>query len=459
MLFKDYDFPCRYEKPLALQVKTVINLIKYRYFYCLSTMGTGKTLSCLWASDFLAMNAKIRRVLIVAPLSTLESVWADEIFHHLRTRRAVILHHYNKAKRVELLEHDCLYYIINHDGIKLIEKELRKKKFDVIIVDELTAFRNNNSDRTKCMKRICRTARAVWGLTGSMTSNKVTDAFGQAQVVNPYNEALPEFYTVFRDLLTIKLDEYTDVPRNGWEKILYPMIQPSIRFKLDDCTDLPPIVYEHRDVEMTKEMKGIYTEMKKQYIVELEEGVITAANAGVKIMKLMQISCGAVFDNEGNLVQINNSNKLKELIELYSQLDTKKLIIFCNFKGSLKNVLSFLRGKGITAEAVHGGVSRTARTKIFHDFQHGTLNTLVMQPAASAHGLTLTAASTICWFGPVTSNEIFRQANARIRRPGQTRKQLVVMLQSSPVERKFFRALETKEANSNMFLSLIEDQD
>jgi len=459
MLFKDYDFPSNYPKPLDLQVKTVIGLIANRYYYLLSSMGTGKTLSCLWATDFLAMNAKIRRVLIVAPLSTLSTVWANEIFHHIKTRKSAVLHHYNKPKRLELLDKDVMYYIINHDGVKLIEKELKKKKFDVVIIDELTAFKNNTSDRTKAMKRICRSARAVWGLTGSMTSNKITDAFGQCQVVNPYNEYLPQYYSVFRDLLTIQLDEYTDVPRDNWEQILHPMVQPSIRFALDDCIDLPPIIYEYRDVPMTREQTVIYKTMQKEYIVELEEGTIKAANAGVKVMKLMQISCGAVFNTEHELVSVDNSNKLKELYDLYQQLDIKKLIVFCNFRGSLINVLEFLRSKGITAEAVHGDVSRPNRSRFFEDFQHGTLQVLVMQPAATAHGLTLTSASTIIWFGPITSNEIFTQANARIRRPGQTRKQLVVMLQSSAIEKKMFKALQNKEINSQLFMSLIEEQE
>ena len=314
MKFADYDFPSKYPKPLALQVKTVIGLIKNRYFYLLSSMGTGKTLSCLWASDFLAMNAKIRRVLIVAPLSTLHTVWGDEIFHHLRSRKHVVLHHSRKVKRLELLQQDVMYYIINHDGIKLIEKELIAKKFDVIIIDELTAFKNNQSDRTKCMKRICRKARAVWGLTGSMTANKVTDAFGQCQVVNPYNDALPQYYSVFRDLLTFQLDEYTDIPRDNWEKILKPMVSPAIRFHLDDCIDLPPIVYEYRDCPMSPSQAAIYKKMKDEYIVELEEGLITAANAGVKVMKLMQISCGAVFNTEGEIVNIDTTAKEKEVM-------------------------------------------------------------------------------------------------------------------------------------------------
>ena len=456
--FKDYDFPCDYERPLDLQVKTVSNLIKHRYFYCLSGMGTGKTLSCLWATDFLALNQKISKVLIVAPLSTLQTVWMNEIFKHIQSRQGVVVHHYNKAKRIEMLKRDVMYYIINHDGVKLLEGELKKKKFDVIIIDELTAFKNNTSDRTKAMKRVCRTAKAVWGLTGSMTANKVLDAFGQCQTVNPYNDALPTYYGVFRDLLTIKFDEFTHVPRDNWEQILLPMVQPSIRFSLDDCIDLPPIIYEYRNVPMTKQQVVVYKTMQKQFIVEMEEGTIKAANSGVKVMKLMQISCGAVFDTDHKLVSVDNSNKLKEMMDLYEQLDTKKLIVFCNFRGSLMNVLDHIRSKGITAEGVHGDVSKNNRSRFFENFQHGDLNVLVMQPNATAHGLTLTAACTILWFGPITSNETFIQACARIRRPGQTRKQLVVMLQSSAIERKMFKSLQGKEANSQLFMSLIEEQ-
>jgi len=458
--FTKYSWPSKYDNPLQNQVKTVKFMLANKRGFILSTMGTGKTLSCLWFCDLLYVNTKITKVLIVAPLSTLQSVWADEIFFNFLGVPFTILHG-SKQERIKRLDSGALYYIINHDGIKVIEQELRDKRFDVIIIDELTAYKNARSDRTKCMKRIADGSKtkqpAVYGLTGSITANSPLDAFGQARTVNPNNPKLPKYYGRFRDLLTTKFDEFTYIPRLGWENILKPMLYPSIRFTMDECIDLPPIVYETRQCDMTKEQTRVYKDLKNDYIAQYNDGLITAANAGVKVLKLLQVSCGAVIDKEGTVQEFSKSPKLKIIQEVHEQLDRKKLIIFVLFKASIKQVEEFLKSKKISCGVISGDIPMKKRSQVFDSFQRGDLEVIIIQPSAAAHGLTLTAASTVIWYTPVPSNEIYIQANARVRRPGQKYRQLVIRLESSPVERKMYKALDNKDKMSNTLLSMFQE--
>jgi len=454
--FDKYQWPSIYDAPYQHQIETFKFIIKYKRGYILNTMGTGKTLSCIWAAHFLYINDYIRKVLIVAPLSILQSVWADEIFFNIPNMPFVVLHG-TKAKRRELLKTPALFYIINHDGIKVIEDEIKKARFDIVYIDELTAFKNHRAERTKCMKRICDKAKSVIGLTGSMTANSPLDAFGQVKVVNSKNPHVPTYWTRFRDLLMTQFDMYTYLPRPGWEKILEPMVQPAIRYKMEDCIDIPEIIYHPpRDVPMGAKQEKLYKEMKKDFLAEYEEGLITAANAGVKRLKLLQISAGAVLNDEGNVVYLDNTSKLRELLNIYEQSFTKKLIIFSMFVAPLKQISKYLTKHNISNKMIYGDVSSSKRSTYFYEFQNGNLQVLVMQPKVAAHGLNLKVSDTVIWYTPAPSNDIYQQANHRIRRPGQKNKQNVLKLQSSPLEKKVYEAIDNNEDLNQVFLSMFQ---
>lgn len=170
--------------------------------------------------------------------------------------------------------------------------------------------------------------------------------------------------------------------------------------------------------------------------------------------KLLQISSGACYSDKGEVIEFDCKNKLNELLEVVQE-SSHKTLIFCNFRHSIDVIQAFLSKHSITNEAIHGGVSAKKRAEIFAKFQEtADPQVLVIQPQSAAHGVTLTAANTIVWFGPVTSAEIWLQANARVHRTGQRNPCLVVKMVSSPVERKLYKALEARTLSQNTLLEM-----
>jgi SNF2 family DNA or RNA helicase len=456
-LVDSYQFP-GVEKPFNHQLETVAFMLRNNIGYVLDEMGTGKTLSSLWATDILFLNDKIEHCLIVAPLSTLDFVWAKELRTRLPHRTYTILHG-SKRERLENLKKKVHYYIINHDGVKTITNALVAKRFDAIIIDELTAFKTNTSQRTRAMQKIVKHVhtqkkrRGLWGMTGSPTANSPLDAFGQAKTINPKN--ITPYFTRFRDLCMIQLDMYNYMPREGWQNVVAQALSPSVRHKLRDCIDLPETLTEYRSIPMSKDQAKMYKEMKELFVTQYQNGEISASNAGVKALKLLQISAGCIYDEDKKANFIDNRPKLNELYNIFEESGRDKLLVFSTFRASILQIQDFLKRKGVKCDVVYGGMNKNARNAIYNQFQDGDLEVLIAQPRTSSHGLTLTASRYIVWFTPVPSNEIFKQANARIVRPGQTRTQVLIFMSNSPAENRTYKALENKEKMSDALLQLL----
>ncbi len=456
-LIDSYPFP-GVDAPFSNQLETVAFMLGNNIGYILDEMGTGKTLSSLWATDILYLNDKIESVLVIAPLSTLDFVWGKELRNRLPHRTYQILHG-SKQERIRRLNTKVHYYIINHDGIKTILNELVARKFDAIIIDEVTAYKNNTSQRTRAMQKIVRhihkekKCRGLWGMSGAITANSPLDAFGIAKTINP--SKITPYFTRFRDSIMIQLDMYNYMPRQGWQYIVAQALSPSIRHKLRDCIDLPPTLVEERAIEMSTQQKKLYKEMKELFLVQFQNGEISASNAGVKALKLLQISSGCIYGEDKSINYLDNKPKLNELYKIFEESGKDKLLVFATFRGAIYQIEKFLKSKGVKCESVYGGLSPNKRTVIYNDFQDGDLEVLIAQPATSSHGLTLTASRYIVWFTPVPSNEVFQQANARIVRPGQERTQIIIEMHNSPAEKRTYKALRNKESMSNALLELL----
>lgn len=463
-LLDAYPFP-GVERPFDHQIETVAFMLRNNIGYILDEMGTGKTLSFLWATDILYLHNKIQNgVLVVAPLSTLDFVWARELNQRMPHRTFQILHG-SKKERLANLKKPAHYYIINHDGIKTITDALVRRKFDVIGIDELTAFKNNQSQRTRAMQKIVRhihtekKRRGLWGMTGSPTANSPLDAFGQAKTITP--KSLKQFggyWTYFRDAVMIQLDMYNYVPRPGWQNVVASVLTPAVRHKLRDCVDLPETLYEERAIQMSAEQKRMYKEMKELFLTQYQNGEISASNAGVKALKLLQISAGCIYDEDRNYNFIDNKPKLNELYSIFEESGRDKLLVFATFRATIEQIETFLRDKGVRVDSVYGGLNKNRRNQIYTSFQDGDLEVLVAQPATSSHGLTLVASRHIVWFTPVPSNEVHKQANARIVRPGQERTQIITRMHNSPAERRTYKALDGKENMSRALLELLSSR-
>jgi SNF2 family DNA or RNA helicase len=457
MKFEEYPWPIKKgHTPFKHQIETARFAIHNPRCFVLNDMGTGKTLSVLWASDILMINERIDKVLIVCPLSTMMSTWVKDIAFNLPHRKYSIVHG-TRDRRVAALNADADFFIINHDGVKIIEDEILKAGFKLIILDELTAFKTATTGRSQSMMRITNKAKGVWGMTGEPTPNSPEEAYGQAKVVNPGNPYLPRYFAQYRNMVMERINMFIFIPKPGAEKVVNKVLQPAIRYKREDCVDLPPCLYETREIPLTAEQTVAYETMRKQLLVEHAAGQVSAANAAVKISKLLQIASGSVKDDEGNIVHYDVSPRLNELYDIYQNTPQHKLVVFAANRASVERVAEFLKTKNINVGIIYGSVSQMDRSNLISSFQGGTLNVLVIQPQAASHGITLSAANTVVWYSILPSNEVHNQANHRIIRIGQTRNQYIIYFIGCKAERRYLKILEDKQELSETTLALFED--
>ena len=441
--------------PFDAQRETAAFLTLNNRAFVLNDLGTGKTLASLWAYDYLRSIGHAAKLLVVSPLSTLERVWADEIFRHFPHLTYAVLHG-TKKRRLDLLKQDVDVFIINHDGVKVIQDELAaKSSIDTVLIDEISqCARNAGTGRWKALKKITKDKRRLWGLTGTPIPNEPTDAWAQCRLVVPEN--VPPYFTRFRDQVMRQCGPYKWLPRDGALDTVYEAMKPSIRYDRDDCVDLPPTMYETREVPLSKEQQKMYNDMLSKLTAEFEGEQIQAVNEAVKLQKLIQIACGTAYSMDREIVEVEPTERLQELRDLIASSNSKT-IVFVPFTATAEYVAQNLESHGISTGLVYGAISKTKRDEVFTNFQKSKdPKVIVAQPAAMSHGLTLTAASTIVWFAPVTSAEVYEQANARITRPGQKHSQLIVNIQGTAAEARIYKRLKEKCTTQGVLLDLIK---
>lgn len=425
--------------------------------YVLNGMGTGKTKACLWAYDYLRSNGVCGKMLVSAPLSTLTFTWARELFATVPHIKYAVLHG-SKAKRLEkLADPDVDVFIINHDGHRVIFDELMKRvDINVLVIDELAVFRNGQSVRNKTMKRLADRMDWVWGMTGSPIPTSPTDAWAQARVITP--NTVPKYFSRFREDLMAKVGAFKWVPKPDAVDKAFAAMQPAVRFTLDDVVELPDMVERYVDIELGTTQAKIYKALVEQCYVAVQNHEITAANAGAVMMKLLQVSTGWVYDKDHNIVSLDNNDRVTALLDAIESTD-RKVLVFAPFKHALDGISSALTKGGYDHAVVDGDTPALARAEVFSAFQNtDKYRVILAHPQCLAHGITLTAADTVIWFAPVLSLEIYDQANHRIRRVGQAHKQLVLHLQSTPVEKRIYSMLKSKQKVQSELLKLFEEE-
>jgi SNF2 family DNA or RNA helicase len=453
-----YAWPGQY-KPFAAQIETSSFMSMHDRCFVLNSMGTGKTISSLWAYDYLRSVKQVKKVLIICPLSTMEDTWAQTIFRNFSHLEYAVLYG-SREKRLKLLKEDVDVYIINHDGVKSIASALSKRPdIDLVIVDELAVYRNSSTDRWKQLNVVCnkQSRRKIWGLTGAPIPHEPTDAWAQCRLVIPDSKNVPAYFTRFRELVMRQAGPFKWVPKENATEVVYEMMQPSIRYALDDCVDLPPETRITREVEMMPEQKEAYKAMLAKLKAEFDGGQIVASNEAIKASKLLQISLGVAYTPEHEHVVLPSSSRMNVLKEVIEESEDK-VIVFVPLTGALELVAAELRKDGLTVEVIHGGTSKNERDRIFREFQNTPHpRVLVANPKTMSHGLTLTAATAIVWYGPTNSNDVYVQACARVRRPGQTRTTVIVHIVSNALERKVFERLANKQKMQNILLEMLKE--
>lgn len=442
-------------QPFEHQKSTAEFLISNRKAFCFNEQGTGKTASVIWAVDYLMNLGVVKRVLVVCPLSIMKSAWQADLFK-FALHRTVSVAYGSAKKRKEILNAGAEFVIVNFDGVSILKNEIIRGGFDLIVIDEASAYKNPRTVRWKDMREVCRIVKGLWMLTGTPAAQSPVDAYGLAKLINP--KGVAPFFGQFRDQVMIKITDYRWVPRPEAKAIVRNVLQPAIRFEKKDCLDLPSVTFMDRDAPMTAQQRKYYKTLAKQMLIEAAGEDISAVNAAVKVSKLLQIACGSVYTDTGEVIDFDASERLNVVQEVVDEC-SNKVLIFVPFSHSIEMVRRHLTKNGVSCEVINGDVNVNKRAEIVQSFQTSTNpKVLIIQPQAASHGLTLTAADTIIWYAPCTSVETYLQANARIDRPGQVNPMTVVHVKGSPVEARMYALLRNNIRNHNEIIDLYRQE-
>lgn len=437
---KDYKWPGMY-KPFKHQETTASYLALRDRCFCFNEAGTGKTSSVVWAADYLMQVGQIKRVLIICPLSIMYAAWQADIFK-TAMHRTVGVAYGATAKREKVINGQYEFVIINYDGVGTVANEIAKAKFDLIVIDEANAYKTVTTKRWRILSKLVTPATSLWMLTGTPASQSPLDAFGLAKLINPTE--VPKYFTAWRDKVMQQITRFKWVPRPYAKKLVFDALQPAIRFEKSQCLDLPPLVYQTRDVPLTPQVLKYYKALKNELLIEAAGEQISAVNAAAQLSKLLQISGGAIYTDTKEVVEFDVSPRLNALMEVLDETQ-HKVVVFVPFRHTIVLVSRHLTEQGVSNEIINGDVPARERAEIINRFQNAELpRVLVIQPQAASHGITLTAADTIVFWSPVMSVETYLQCVARIDRVGQVNSMTVVHLQGSEAERKVYQMLQGK---------------
>ena len=427
--------------PFEHQKTTASFLTLNKRAFCFNEQGTGKTASAIWAADYLMQEGYVRRALVICPLSIMDSAWKADLFT-FAMHRSVDVAYGSAERRKQIINAGSDFVVINYDGVEIVSDAITNNDFDLIIVDEATHYKNAQTKRWKTLNALVTPDKWLWMMTGTPAAQSPLDAYGIAKLVNP--SAVPRFFGTFRDRVMHKITNFRWIPKEDATDTVFRVLQPAIRFTKEECLDLPDMVYTKREVELTRQQIKYYKILKDRMVMDAAGEQVTAANAAVNMNKLLQISCGAVYTDKGESLEFDIKHRYKVLREVIDE-SSKKVLVFVPFKHVIDMLVEKLKSDGITTEIIRGDVSAPNRTDIFKRFQiSDDPRVLVIQPQAAAHGVTLTAANTVVWWGPTSSLETYAQANARVHRSGQDHKCTVVQLQGSAIEKHVYRMLDNK---------------
>ena len=449
-----YSWPGAHQ-PMQHQRETAIFLATNQRAFCFNEQGTGKTASAIWAADCLLEQEIIKRVLVICPLSIMQSAWQADLFK-FAVHRKVAIAYGERVKRKAIIASDADFVIINYDGVEIVADDIKNGGFDLIIIDEANAYKTVTTQRWKTLNSIITKDTWLWLMTGTPAAQNPTDAYGLAKLCVP--EKVPKFFGSFRDQTMLNISKFKWMPKPTASQVVFNALQPAIRFTKKECLDLPEVTHVFRDAPLTPQQDKFYKLLKKEMLMVAAGEEISTVNAAVNINKLLQISGGAVYSDTGAVIEFDVSNRLRVVEEVINE-SSQKVLVFIPFTHTIELLKEHLRGVGISCEVINGAVPINKRTDIFKRFQETPYpKVLLIQPQAAAHGVTLTAADTIIWYAPVTSIETYLQANARIDRQGQKNAMTVVHIKGSPVEARLYNMLRNKLSVHDKLIDLYKNE-
>lgn len=447
--------PSHIKQPFAHQIDTSEFLTLNRRCFVLSEMGTSKTASALWAADYLMNTGRVKKAIIVAPLSTLTRVWRDEIFNFIMHRTGVVLYG-DRERRRDLLNSGADFYIINYEGLEIILPELQARKdINLMIVDEVAAYRNSENDRYDILCDAIQPKQRLWLMSGTPCPNAPTDAWALARLID--SRRVPQHFSTWERKTMVRFSTYKWFPRVGSNEMVYDVLQPAIRFRKKDCLDLPPVTYESRECRITKEQMEAFRRMKQFMVANADGHEIDAVNAADKIGKMRQILCGAVKDPEtGEYLVLPHKPRLRVLLEGIEGAGAK-VIVVVPFKGIVQTLHKEV-SEYYDCEVVNGDVTPKRRDEIWRRFKHEkTPEVVLCHPQVMAHGLTLTEADRLIFYAPIYSNEQSQQVMERINRPGQLLPMTILRIGGNALEWEIYERVEGRRVSQESILDMYQN--
>jgi SNF2 family DNA or RNA helicase len=385
----------------------------------------------------------------------MKSAWQQDLFKFAMHRSCSVAHGDAKT-RTKVINAGSDFVIINFDGLAVVKQAILDGGFDLIVVDEANAYKNPQTNRWKVLKDVVAKADWLWMLTGTPAAQSPLDAYGLAKLVNP--DGAPKYFGQFRDQVMYKVSQFRWLPKPQAQGVVHKVLQPAIRFEKDQCLDLPEVTFVEREAPLTPQQLKYYRMLKKQMTISAAGEEVTAVNAATNINKLLQISGGAVYTDNREVIEFDVSNRIQVILEVIEEA-SHKVLVFVPFTHTIELLREVLEKNNISCGVINGQVSVNKRSELVKDFQEKSdPHVLIIQPQAASHGLTLTAADTIIWYAPVTSVETYLQANARINRPGQKNAMTIVHIKGSEVESRLYSMLQNNITNHEKIVDLYRQE-
>lgn len=404
----------------------------------------------------------VSKTLVIAPLRVARDTWSAEVekWDHLSALDVSVI--IGTAKeRTAAVNHSAMIYVVNRENVKWLveyyEKNGLRWDFDCIVIDELSGFKNYQSQRFKYLRKVRPFVKRWIGLTGTPTSNGLMDLWAEIGILDG-GERLGRFIGRFRDAY-FKAGSmnpstgviFSYVPRPGAEEQIYEKISDmTISMKALDYLDMPECVYVNHEVELNSQERKLYDQLKKDLIIPLEDGDIDAANAASLSNKLLQMSNGAVYDENGE-TRVIHQRKLEKLEDLIESANGQPVLIAYWFKHDRQRIWEYLTACGYSPRDIK-------ESKDIKDWNGGKIPVALIHPASAGHGLNIQSGGHILiWFGLTWSLELYQQTNARLWRQGQ--KETVTIhhiVTKNTVDEDVLSALASKDVTQEKLIAAVK---
>lgn len=445
-------------KPHSYQEYAIRYIETHPISALLIDMGLGKTSITLTAIRNLLFDSfEVCKVLVIAPLRVAKNTWTDEIkkWEHLSTLTYSLIVG-NENERLSALNEKADIYIINRENVDwLVNKSGYKFDFDMVVIDELSSFKNHQSKRFKSLMKVRPLVKRIVGLTGTPSSNGLMDLFAEFKILD-MGKRLGYFIGQYRNTY-FKPDKmngtivYSYKPLPNAENAIYEKISDiTVSMKANEYLKMPELLTSNYVVELSNSEKNQYDEMKKSLVLEITDGEITASNAASLSNKLCQLSNGAIYDDEQNIVEIH-SRKLDALEDIIESMNGKPLLVAYWYKHDFERIAERL-------ESLHIPFSKLDTDTSISKWNKGEIPVALIHPASAGHGLNLqSGGSILVWFSLTWSLELYQQTNARLYRQGQ--KNTVVIqhiIAKGTIDEQILKALQRKDKTQSDLIDAVK---